>query len=215
MTHPIDFMLVLVILMNFLILGTSWMRICIRGVAVQGGLLSLLPLVVHDPRPWHALVIAIGAAVVKGVVIPGFLFKAMRDVHIRQEVEPYVGFVTSLFLCAVGTGLAILFAGSLPLAPEHVGTLLVPTSLATLLSGFLVLTTRRKAITQVVGYLMLENGIFVFGILLLEAMPFMVEVGILLDLFVGIFIMGIVINHIRQEFSSLDTERLSDLKEEP
>ena len=129
----------------------------------------------------------------------------MRDVHIRHEVEPYVGFVPSLFLCAVGTGLAILFAGNLPLAPEHVGTLIVPASLATLLSGFLVLTTRRKAISQVVGYLILENGIFIFGLLLIEAMPFLVEVGVLLDLFVGIFVMGIIINHIRQEFSSLDT----------
>jgi hydrogenase-4 component E len=213
MTQPIDFMLVLVILMNFLVLGTSWMRVCIRAAAFQGVLLSLLPLLMHAELTWHAIVIAIGAAALKGVLIPSLLFKAMRDVHIRQEVEPYVGFVASLFLCGVGTGLAVLFAKSLPLAPEHVGTLLVPASLATLLSGFLVLTTRRKAITQVVGYLMLENGIFVFGILLLEAMPFMVEVGILLDLFVGIFIMGIVINHIRQEFSSLDTERLSDLKD--
>ena len=116
-------------------------------------------------------------------------------------------------LCAVGTGLAILSAGNLPLAPEHVGTLIVPASLATLLSGFLVLTTRRKAISQVVGYLILENGIFIFGQLLIEAMPFLVEAGVLLDLFVGIFIMGIVINHIRQEFSSLDTDLLSELKD--
>jgi hydrogenase-4 component E len=65
----------------------------------------------------------------------------------------------------------------------------------------------------VVGYLMLENGVFIFGQLLISAMPFMVEIGVLLDLFVGIFIMGIVINHIREEFSSLDTEHLASLKE--
>jgi hydrogenase-4 component E len=113
----------------------------------------------------------------------------------------------------VGSGLALLFAGSLPLAPEHAGSLLIPASLATMLSGFLVLTTRRKAITQVVGYLMLENGIFIFGLLLIEAMPFLVEAGVLLDLFAGIFIMGIVLNHIQSEFSSLDTHFLSDLKD--
>ena len=81
------------------------------------------------------------------------------------------------------------------------------------LTGFLLLTTRRKAITQVVGYLILENGIFVMGLTLLEAMPFLVEIGVLLDLFVGIFVMGIIINHINREFSSLDTARLSALKE--
>ena len=82
-----------------------------------------------------------------------------------------------------------------------------------MLTGFLILTTRRKAITQVVGYLVLENGIFVMGLALLEAMPLLVEAGVLLDLFVGIFVMGIIINHISREFSSMDTARLSSLKE--
>ena len=85
----------------------------------------------------------------------------------------------------------------------------MPASLATVLTGFLLLTTRSKAITQVIGYLVLENGIFIFGLLLLEAMPFLVEIGVLLDLFVGIFVMGIIINHINREFASLDTRRLA------
>jgi hydrogenase-4 component E len=154
-----------------------------------------------------------GAILIKGIGIPFMLARAMRDAQIRREVEPFVGFVTSLILGAVGTGLSLLFAETLPLAPEHKGSLLVPASLATLLTGFIVLTTRRKAITQVVGYLILENGIFIMGLCLLEAMPFLVEVGVLLDLFVGIFVMGIMINHINREFSSLDTRKLSTLKE--
>ena len=75
------------------------------------------------------------------------------------------------------------------------------------------LTTRRKAILQVVGYLMLENGIYIMGLTLLEAIPFLVEVGVLLDLFVAIFVMGIIINKISREFSTLDTAKLSALKE--
>lgn len=98
--------------------------------------------------------------------------------------------------------------------PEHQNYMFVPASIATLMSGFLVLTTRRKAISQVIGYLILENGIFIFGLLLAEAMPIMVEAGALLDLLVGTFVMGIVINQISREFSSLDTSRLTSLKEE-
>jgi hydrogenase-4 component E len=82
------------------------------------------------------------------------------------------------------------------------------------MTGFLVLTTRRKAISQVIGYLVMENGIFIFGLLLAEAMPIMVEAGALLDLLVGTFVMGIVINQISREFSSLDTSLLTSLKEE-
>jgi hydrogenase-4 component E len=78
---------------------------------------------------------------------------------------------------------------------------------------FLLLVSRRKAITQVLGYLMLENGIFVIGVLLSDALPLMVEAGVLLDLLVAVFVMGIVMNHISREFSTINTERLSALKE--
>jgi hydrogenase-4 component E len=81
------------------------------------------------------------------------------------------------------------------------------------LIGLLVLVSRLKAITQVVGYLVLENGIFLFGLLLLEQMPVLVELGILLDLFVAVFIMGIVVHHIRREFDHMDTHLLDAVKE--
>jgi hydrogenase-4 component E len=157
--------------------------------------------------------VAAGAVIVKGIVIPRLLYKAMRDTATHREIEPFIGFTPSLLLGALGAGVSVFFAQTLPLAPEHRATLLLPTSFATVLTGFLILTTRRKAITQVVGYLVLENGIFVMGLALLEAMPLFVEGGVLLDLFVGIFVMGIIVNHINREFSSMDTSRLSSLKE--
>ena len=76
-----------------------------------------------------------------------------------------------------------------------------------------MLTTRKKAIMQVLGYLMLENGIYLFGLLLLQAMPLLVEIGVLLDVFTGVFVMGIIIHHISREFSSISTEHLTELKE--
>ena len=77
--------------------------------------------------------------------------------------------------------------------------------------GFVVLTTRRKALTQVIGYLMLENGIYLFGLTQTERVPFLLELGVLLDVFVGVFIMGIVVFHINREFDSLDSTRLAEL----
>ena len=86
-------------------------------------------------------------------------------------------------------------------------------SIATVLTGFILLITRFKALTQVMGYLVLENGIYIFGMLLVEAMPLVVEMGVLLDLFVAIFVICIIVNRINQAFSSLDTRRLASLKE--
>jgi len=208
-----DQLLVLVMLINFVMLGSSRMALCIRAVAVQGVVLGLLPGLVH-PFSWHLAGITCGIILAKGIVIPYLINDAVRKAQIRREVEPFIGYVPTLILGAIFTTLAFVFAEKLPLAPEHRELLFVPASIATLMSGFLILTTRKKAISQVIGYLVLENGIFIFGLLLTEAMPVMVEAGALLDLLVGIFVMGIVINHISREFSSIDTSRLRALKEE-
>ncbi len=212
MTSFADQLLVLVMLINFVILGSSRMAISIRAVALQGVALGILPGIMHS-FSWHLIMITGGMIVAKGIAIPWLLTGAVRKAEIKREVEPFIGYVSTLLLGAVFTALAFVFAAKLPLDPEHQGLLFVPASIATLLTGFLVLTTRRKAISQVIGYLILENGIFIFGLLLTTAMPVMVEAGVLLDLLVGIFIMGIIINHISREFSSIDTSRLTTLKE--
>lgn len=213
MNKFIDPILVLVLLLNFVALGASRMRTVIQAVAVQGMLLGVLIALAHGSLVLWVSMMALAAILLKGVVIPRMLFHAIRDVVIRREVEPIIGFIASLFLGAVGTGLAVLFARTLPIARADMGSLIVPAALSTVLTGFLMLTTRRKAITQVVGYLILENGVFIFGMLLMEAIPFLVELGVLLDLFVAIFVMGIIIHKISREFSSVSTQMLSELKE--
>lgn len=213
MPYAVAPLLVTVLLLNLFVLGTSRLRAAIQASAAQGVVLGALTLLVHRDYGVRTVVVAAGAALVKGVVIPVILNRAMREVVVHREMEPRIGYVLSLVLGALGTGLSLLFADTLPLAPEHAGTLLVPASLATALTGFLVLITRRKAITQVVGYLILDNGIFIMGLCLLEAMPFLVEFGVLLDVLVVAFALGIIVNHIHREFASLDTRRLSALKE--
>ena len=213
MSHFVDPVLVLVLLANFFLLGTSRLRAIINGTALQGVLLGTLALLVHHEVGVRPILVAVGATAIKAVVIPWLLARALREAAIRREIEPFIGYIPSLVLGAVGTGLAMLFAGTLPLAPQHVGSLLIPTSLATVMTGFILLTTRRKALTQVAGYLVLENGIFIMGLALIEALPFFVEIGVLLDLLVAIFVMGIMMLQINREFSSLDTTRLSSLKE--
>lgn len=209
----IDPILVVVLLLNFVALGASRLRTLIQAVALQGVLLGILLVPAHGAVMVWVILMAGATVALKGVMIPRMLFHAIREVVIRREVEPIVGFVASLFLGAVGTALALLFSKTLPIAHEHIGSLIVPAALSTVLTGFLILTTRSKAITQVVGYLILENGVFIFGLLLMEAIPFMVELGVLLDLFVAIFVMGIIIHKISREFSSVSTHMLSELKE--
>lgn len=205
-------LLVVVLLLNFFLLGTTRIVTAVRTSALQGAVLGLLALVVHGTGSLSPWLVALGAALVKGVAIPALLLRALRDVAIRREMEPLLGPIPSLVAGALATGAATAFTRRLPLAPEHQGSLIVPAALATVLVGLLLLVTRRKAITQVVGYLVLENGIYLMGLTLLGAVPFLVELGVLLDLLVAIFVMGIMIHHIHREFSSLDTAQLSALR---
>jgi hydrogenase-4 component E len=213
MSGAVDPVLMLVLLLNFFVLGTSRIHAVINAAALQGAVLGVLALLMHGLHDVLPIVIAVATVSVKGLLIPAMLRRAMREASIRREVEPLIDFIPSLLACAVATGLSVIFARTLPLAAEHQGSLLVPAALATVLAGFLVLATRRKAITQVAGYLILENGVFIMGMTLLDAIPFLVEAGVLLDLFVAIFVMGIIIYQINREFASLDTGRLSTLKE--
>jgi len=208
----LDPLLIVVLALNFVALGVSRIRAVIDAVALQGVLLGMLPLFVHPEIGLRGFMLIVGMVGLKGLVIPRFLVYAMREANIQHEVSPVVNYMSSLLLGAVGTGLAMVFAYRLPLAEQHKDLLLVPASLATIWTGFLLLTARRKAIMQVLGYLLLENGIFLFGLLLLEVMPFLVEIGVLLDLFTGVFVMGIIIHHINREFDSMSTEHLSELK---
>ncbi|HEX7704114.1 MAG TPA: hypothetical protein VF403_25405 [Kofleriaceae bacterium] len=213
MSTLFDPLLVTVLLLNLFVLGASRMRAVIGASALQGVCLGILAVAAHTEITFEVVTVSLVAVAIKAVVIPRLLYKAMRDVAIVRDVEPLIGLIPSLVIGALGTTLSVIFAQTLPLAASQQGSLILPASFATVLTGCVVLTTRRKAITQVVGYLILENGIFILGLALLDAMPFLVEVGVLLDLFVAIFVMGIIINHVSHEFASTDAAELTLLKE--
>ena len=207
-----DVLLLLVVLTNFWVLGTTRLSATIRATAVQGALLAGLPIALYPGISAHILGLAIGTFAVKALLLPWLLSRAIREAAVRREIEPLIGFATSMLLGAVAVALAFSIAPRLPL-PELQTRVLVPVSLSTVVIGLLVLTTRSKALTQVVGHLILENGIYVFGLSQVQRVPFLVEIGVLLDIFVGVFIMGIVVFHINREFDSLDSARLTELRD--
>jgi len=210
MTSLAELALLFVVLTNFMVLGTSRLSACIRAVAFQGLLLGALPLLLHPTLSWHVVILSAGTAAIKAGLLPWFLRWAIREAAVRREVEPLIGYLPSILLGAGALAVAFAVASALPLA--HVDTdLLVPVALVTVMIGLMVLITRSKAITQVVGYLMLENGIYLFGLTQFQRVQFLVEIGVLLDVFVGVFIMGIVVFHINREFDTISASRLTEL----
>lgn len=209
-----DWLIIGITLTSFVILGAARISGCIRMVAVQGAMLSVLPMF-SKPYFWdpHGLLLFLGSFAIKAVAIPIFLFRSLKEARIQQEVEPIV----SLHFSLIGGGAILVMAFSsfrffaLPTAPFP--PLIIPAALATVLIGFLLLVSRTKAITQVIGFLVLENGVFLFGVTLLADFPLTVEMGVLLDLLVGVFVMGIMVYHINRTFDHIDTTVLSKLRD--
>lgn len=214
MTPWIDTVLVLVVLLNFWLLGSSRLAACIRCVALQGILLGVFTMLAHaEGSLVRAGLLATASIVVKGIAFPLLLVRALREADVRREIEPYVGYSLSILVGLAALVLSLWLSARLPLPHPTPSSLIVPVALFTSLVGLLVIISRKKALTQVLGYLVLENGIYAFGVGLVQQTPLLVELGVLLDLLVAVFVMGIAIFHINRQFDHIDTDRLVLLKD--
>jgi hydrogenase-4 component E len=210
----LDTVLILLILTNLQALGSSRLESIIRAVAFQGILLAALMLLVHhDARIPGVWLPAAGSLVLKGIAFPWLLFRALRTAGVPRAVQPYVGSSAALLLGVVALAVSLWMGSRFPLPRPALSALMLSVAYFSILAGFLLIVSRRQALTQVLGYLVLENGIYVFGLAIAQENPLLFELGVLLDVFVAVFVMGITIFHISREFDHIDTEQLSTLRD--
>ena len=207
----LDLALAVIVILAICLVGAVRLGSIIRLFAFQSLVMAVIPLMLGGEIHIHKIVIVLGTIALKVIFIPIMLFWAIRHVSIRRDTPSIFGIGASLLMGGCLVGLSFFLSSALVLTKKPLSDLLIPSAFSTLFIGFLLLISRTKAITQVVGYLVMENGLFLFALLLLETTPLLVELGILLDIFVGVFIMGIVINHIQNEFDHTDTSRLTTL----
>jgi hydrogenase-4 component E len=203
-----------IVLTNIMFLASARLGSCIRIIAFQGAACGLVSLFVYGyPFSPAVFILAVAAVILKGIVFPILLRRSLEVSRSNREVEVFIGYPLSLlsglviFIISLWLGTKLTFT-SLPTLQA-----LIPLAFATMLIGLFVIITRVKAITQVLGYLTLENGIYIFGAGLIFEQPFLVELAILLDIFVAVFVMGIAIFHISNEFDHMDTHKMSELSD--
>lgn len=210
----VDTALTLLVLTAFVLLGSSRLGSCIRVTALQGVLLGYLTLAAHAGEPsLRVSVLAMASTGLKGIAFPWLLSRALRDAQVRREVEPFVGYSLSIAVGLLLLAASLWLATRLPRPAPPISPFVVPVALFMLLTGLFVIVARRKALTQALGYLVMENGIYAFGVGLGEGTPMVLELAILLDVFVAVFVMGIAIFHISREFDSIDTDRMTELRD--
>ncbi len=204
----------IILLLAFAMLAQRRVLQLIDLFALQGATLFLATLVVaFKTGQAHLYYSAALTLVLKVLALPWILHRLVRKLAIKGEVEPLINIPTTML---VGLVLVIIaFNVALPIAQlSHTitrGTLGI--ALAVVMLAFLMMITRRKAITQVVGFLAMENGLFLAATSATYGMPMVVELGIALDVLVGMIILGVFFFQIRDQFDSLDIHHMEKLKE--
>lgn len=185
----------------------------IRIFALQSLLLAGIAAVVGAAyEAWHVYVVAVLTVAGKVLFLPWRLERLVRQIRIEQEIRPFVNMPASMLICGALTVLAYVVARPIT-ALERLGSNTLAVATALLLTGFFLMINRRKAITQVLALLTMENGVMLAAIALTtHGMPLVVEIGIFFDVVVAVMVLGILVFRIRETFSSMDVSKLNELK---
>ena len=213
MMHPVDYILSLVLLSVLFSFGSSRLPALIKVLAFQGVVVSIVPLFIsHDLTGWGILFTLV-TMTIRGIIIPFCIYLAIKKVAIHREVEPIIGYHASL-LAGLGLIVAATYVShKFDITSISTSTLLLPASITLLVAGMFLLMARRNAIAMVLGYIMMENGIYLVGTTFSVRVRHIVEFGILLDVLAGVMIMAVILQNIKQEFDDVDTALLRTLKE--
>ncbi|MFH1153992.1 MAG: hydrogenase [Pseudomonadota bacterium] len=213
MIHPVDTILSLVLLSVVFSFASSRLPGLIRLVAFQGVVVSAVPFFIGHDMSAGGVIFTIATLAIRGIIIPMCIYMVIKKVAIRREVEPIVGYHASI-LCGLGLIVAATYISRQLNIPSGSGImLLMPTAIALLVTGMFLLMARRNAIAMVLGYIMLENGIYLVGTTFSVRALHIVEFGILLDVLAGVMIMAIILQNIKRTFDDVDTALLRTLKE--
>ncbi len=209
----LEFVLAIQILIGLALLGSSRLRAIIKLTAFQGILVGLCPLLGSlDHLSLRIIAIALMIIALKGLAFPLLLAHALRESKTSREVRPLVSYIGSLFVGVLAIAAAFVLAARLEFSLQPSVDLVVPVAFFLIITGLFLIIARHNAANQVLGYIVMENGIYTFGLAVVPDIPILVELGTIMDMFVAVFVMGIVIYRINQEFDHLDSDLLSTLK---
>lgn len=203
------------LLISILMSGCHRIETMIRLFAVQSlslvSMMLIAGVVNHNP---HILIVSIITFLSKCILIPTILMFVLKQIQINREIETYISLPVSMLINCVVATLIFEIIPNIGIEKElHVlSSGLLATSISVILIGLFIMMTRKKALVQIIGLYVMENGIFALTIDTIFEMPNVVEMGILLELLIGALVMGIWVYRIRQSFESINVEELTNLR---
>ena len=212
-SQVITLMAALMLVVQLLMIAQRMLLTNIRLFAIQSLLLAAIAAVLaHHYNASHVYVVAVLTLIGKVIFLPWLLNRLVRRIQIHEEIEPLLNAPTSMLLCGGLTLLGYVVARPFT-SLERVGNNTLGIALTLLLTGFFLMINRRKALTQALALLTVENGVMLAAIALTTyGMPLVVELGIFFDVLVAVMVLGILVYRIRENFASMDTSKLNQLK---
>ncbi|MDD4564990.1 MAG: hydrogenase [Eubacteriales bacterium] len=212
-----DLLSVLVLLSSFVLVSNKKITAYIKTFQIQSALIALIAgimgwsIAVNEDK-YDILIICVIIIALKVIFIPHLLYKTYGNIEYRVEKDFFMNIPIIVLICC---GLVVFSYFSV----SNIGSLTgfhinhqVVNSLSVVLIGFFFMISRKKAIGQIIGYLVIENGIFVTAMFSTNGMPFIVDIGIFIDMITAVMIMGIMVTRINKKFESINIDKLSKLK---
>jgi hydrogenase-4 component E len=214
--HTIDLLAAAILVTTFLIVSSRSLSFYVRLFSLQSFMLGAVALlVVIGYGETHIVVSAILTLLVKAIGIPIVLNRLINRIKVPKEVDFSVNTTISLLIC----GFLVILANSVaePILSSRqeasaMVTKVLPVSISIMLIGLFIMTSRRKAITQIIGLLTMENGVFLSGLSITSGMPMIVELGIFFDILVAALILGVFVFRINRTFETIDIDTLKELR---
>jgi len=214
-TNLIDGLAAAILLLSFIAVASGRIVPLIRVFALQSVALGLLAAAVaYHTGAAHIYAVAVLTIVLKGWAIPRGLRYVVDRIKVPRGEEPLLSLPASLLACGLLTVVAFYIAQPVIAGPEALATITknaLPIALAVVFIGFFLMISRTKALTQVVGLLVMENGLFLAAYAVAYGMPLIVELGVFFDILVAALIMGVFAFRINRTFDTVDTTILRRL----
>jgi hydrogenase-4 component E len=197
----------------YLTVGQKALFTAIRLYGVQSLLLAVVAVTIAlaDSR-YELFVTAALTVALKTVLIPWFLMRVIDRIGIHREIEPFLNVPASLLVCVGLTVVGYRVSTGFPLEMGGATHHIMGVALSMLLIGLFLMVTRKKAITQILALLTVENAVFLVAVGVTPGMPLIVELGISFDVILAVLILGVLVHRIVDRFESMDVSRLSRLK---
>lgn len=197
----------------FLMVGQKALFTAIRLYGAQSLLLGIVATTIAISEGRHELFVTAGLTVaLKAILIPWFLMRMVDRIGIHREIEPFLNVPASLLVCLGLTVVGYRVSTGFQEGARGVSHHLIGVALALLLIGLFLMVTRKKAVTQILALLTVENAVFLVAVGVTSGMPLIVELGISFDVILAVLVLGILVQRIVGRFESMDVSRLSKLR---